>query len=47
MRFYWHYSWETEQAENNSVFHPDFTYDAGSFIMPEHYRARGTTTDES
>lgn len=31
-RFYWHYRWETEHAENNSVDHPDFRYLPGSFI---------------
>ena len=32
VRFCWHYSWEAEQAEHNTVDHPDFRYEPGSFI---------------
>jgi hypothetical protein len=35
VRFSWHYSWEAEQPENNSVDHPDFRYEPGSFIRYE------------
>lgn len=38
VRFWWHYSWESEQLENNSIDHPDFRYQPGSFIMSESCR---------
>ena len=32
VQFWWHYSWEAEQAGNGSADHPDFKYEPGSFI---------------
>jgi hypothetical protein len=32
IRFWWHYSWETNQAENESTDHADSEYEPGSFI---------------
>ena len=34
-RFWWHYSWESNQAESRSLDHPDFRYEPGSFIRYE------------
>ena len=40
LRFYWHFSWESEQQKKNSVDHPDFRYEPGSFIMPDSCRMK-------
>ncbi|MCI0490378.1 MAG: hypothetical protein L0229_27610 [Blastocatellia bacterium] len=47
LRFHWHYGWESEQEQNDSIDHPDFKYIPGSFIMHESSRSINTGPQHS